>query len=207
MEFRHEELAAKLIDIPYDKTTFRWIIKQNFTCPIWKASQFCVLSNYGFLGKPNTLKIGVENSKGLLIENLYETKKILDNLSYQGTTLHSSCEDYRKFIKDYSIRDSQIEKTFAYCDKPYTGTTNNYGEKSKNSKWTANDDIDFYDTITSWGGKAAISEYKTDHTVEIAKAYNLNLIEIKERHNLNAAKADRKIEILLTNYSLANTLF
>jgi DNA adenine methylase len=197
VRFNKENLKNELQSFPYHKDCWNWIKTQNFDEPVLKATKFIVLSNYGFLGKPDTIKYGLDNHKQHLIENLDKTF----DLFCKNTHLQFNNCDFRNFIKQIFFRDeNSFKKSFCYSDPPYLGTGDNYNMQSN---WTEKDVIDCMDITFNSGFKGAMSEFNHPFILQQAKERNLNVITIGERQNLK----NRRTEILILNYQVAKSLF
>lgn len=162
------------------------------TDPIKKAIRFLLLSNFTFLGKGDTLRFGLENVKKNIIDNIEPTF-----LWLQDATLMN--DDFRKVINKINFSEKLLKKTeaFIYLDPIYLDTTHYY----KVPKWTINDTEDCFKIMSSSGIPSAMSEFDNDIILSLASKYNMNIIYLGERRNIN----NRKTEILITNYSLDQT--
>jgi hypothetical protein len=78
------------------------------------------------------------------------------------------------------------------------GTGDNY-----ENSFTLQDTKDLFEILVNSGIRFALSEFKNDIIIDIAKSYNLNIIEICERRTLKS----RNTEILITNYKSENNIF
>lgn len=187
-------LLEKLEITPYSDAVFNdWKTKQE-TDNVWRAVRFVYLSNYGFLGKPNNLKIDSRTHKKQALINFEKTVAFLKDCSLIFTN-----SDFRRAIKQVSLSENNTkEKTLFYCDPPYLGTDDNYSHS-----FTETDSIDLFDTLQNTGCKWAMSEFDNEFILNQAKERRLNVIYIGERTNLK----NKRTEILVTNYQKAPTLF
>ena len=161
---------------------------------IEKAVYFIFLSNFGYMGAPETLlyQSGL-NPKQITIENIEKTYL---TLAKNGNVFMN--EDFRNVIKKISFRkERDKDNAFVYSDPPYFQT------KKYISEWTEKDVNDCFDITFNSGIKAAMSEFDHPFILEQAEKRNLNVIIIGERKNLK----NRRTEILVTNYQKAPTLF
>jgi DNA adenine methylase len=156
--------------------------------PMQKAIRFLLLSNFTFLGKGDTLRFGLENVKKNIIKNIEPTF-----LWLQDATLMNS--DFREVIKKINFSDTLLRKdeAFIYMDPVYLDTTHFY----KVPKWTVKDTEDCFKIMATSGIQSALSEFDNDQVLKLAADYNMNVIFLKERRNIN----NRRIEILVTNYA------
>jgi len=161
---------------------------------IEKAVYFLILSNFGYMGKPNSLHFrNGENSKQILLENIEKTYL---NLVKNGNMFLN--EDFRNVIDKISFTEEKVKgRTFVYSDPPYFET-----EKYQ-KKWTAKDVNDCFDVTFNSGMKAAMSEFAHPLILETAKQRNLEIITIGERQSMKK----RDTEILIINYPIVNGLF
>jgi DNA adenine methylase len=166
----------------------------NFNNEIERAVAFLFLSNFGFLGKPVTLRFGTGNSKKELLRNLE-----IDYIDLvQSDNSFLNC-DFREVLKKISFRDKkEIANAFCYCDPPYLGTENNYS-----NSFFEKDSLDLLDILETKKIKMAMSEFDNDFIIAEAKKRKLNIINIGTRKNLK----NRRNEILITNYHENSILF
>lgn len=180
---RNEELYKELYNTPYSSSIFKYFRKNKFDDPIYKAVRFLYLSNFSFMGKMGVLKIGnCDNSKKIALENLEPTKRLLQN-----TVICNY--DFRVLLDKVSF--NKKNKVFIYADPPYLSTANNYS-----NSWKKKDAVDLFETLINSKIRFAISEFKNPEIVELAKKYELKIIEIGERRTIQ----NRNVEILIVNY-------
>jgi DNA adenine methylase len=180
---------------PYSSELFRYWTKNEEKEPLKKALRFVYLSNYGYFGMKSFPKISAyNNAKEIAIQNLKKTINFLKDCDIQFTDY-----DFRKAIKSVAFREqSEIDKTFFYCDPPYLGTTNNYSHS-----FTEQDCIDLFDTLQNTGCKFAISEFDNPFVMKQAKERGLHIYTIGDRRTLT----NRQTEILITNYENQKMIF
>jgi DNA adenine methylase len=185
--------AEALVDyiemIPYSTTMWERIkLTKEFESDLQKVAYFLVLSAYGYLGKPDTLRLGTVNNKKTLLQQIKGIYKTLAGNSYQWAN-----KDFRKLFASVSFKTEKGSgNTFCYNDPPYLNTTNNYNTPT----WTEQDLRDLVRLNVENGWKFAISEFRHEVIESLVAEYNLNLHEISERQNLKS----RQVEILVTNY-------
>jgi len=182
------ELTKWIKNIPYHKDTWNWLKKMKPENDMMKAVRVVILSNYGYMGKPDTLKFDFSNSKLELLKNIESTYEFLIN---SNAKFNNVC--FRKFFKQFSFRhkDSDIENSFVYNDPPYLGTADNYSHS-----FTENDSFDLFETLQDTGIKWAMSEFNHPFILQQAKERNLNVKILGERQSMK----NRNTEILVTNY-------
>ncbi len=162
---------------------------------ILRAALFLMYSNYGYMGKPDTLHFPVvSNNKKCLLEKFDTTLSKLQDVLFM-------CEDFRNVLKKCLWRsEGEVEGTFIYADPPYTGTI---GAGYKN-KFTDKDTVDLFEMLVNSEMKFAISEFDNEFILDLATQHRLNVITIGERQNMK----NRRTEILVTNYeNIQYTLF
>ena len=104
-------------------------------------------------------------------------------------------DDFRNVIKKINFSDTLLKKSeaFIYLDPIYLNTTHFY----KVPKWTIKDTEDCFKIMATSGIPSALSEFDNDEVLKLAADYNMNVIYLKERRNIN----NRRTEILVTNYT------
>ncbi len=174
-----DELLDMLEMMPISETLMKYWSKNKESDPIKKALRFLFLSNFGLMGKPETLRFEPSNQKKVIIE------KALRDIS----NCQFMCADFRAALA--KLGSWAKKDTLIYCDPPYLETTNNY-----QSGFSEQDARDLFNMLNNSGIKFAISEFDHPLILELASQYNLNVIEIGERCNLG----NRRTEILIINY-------
>ena len=181
-----EELIKQFSLMPISETLLKhWAINKE-TDPIKKAIRFLMLSNFGYMGKPETLCYGQSygNQKKSTLSSIEGTVLFLKNCQFM-------CQDFRKVFPKIQFRKNKKD-AFIYADPPYLNTTNNY----KNS-FSEADVIDLFRILVNSEIRFAYSEFDNPFILERAKKYNLNIIEIGTRQAMKA----KKKEVLITNYN------
>jgi len=188
---KKDELEKAFLTMPKHQDLLKYWIDNEETNDIRKALRFLFLSNYTFLGSGAGLRLSSRNDVGQLYKGLKETNEMLFEVQFTNM-------DFRKFIPSISIEDKDRPRTFIYCDPPYLETSNNYV-----SGFTEEDSGDLFKILIESKCKFAMSEFNHPFILEQAKEYNLNVDIVGERMNLK----NRRVEILVTNYQNAPTLF
>lgn len=192
---RKNELREYLELVPYSQHFWDRCKAFDYSDELERAVFFIVLSNWGYLGKPNNMCFTDANTKHITIKTIIECYEELVKSSNQFTSF-----DFRKFFKSVNIKENyDIHNCFIYADPPYLNTGNNYNTP----KWTETDSNDLQDAMQATGYKFAMSEFDHPFILEQAAKRNLNVITIGKRKNLK----NRRTEILVTNYEKQNTLF
>lgn len=189
-----DELAEAVKKMPISQTLVKHWRKNTETDPIKKAIRFLLLSNFTYLGKGDTLRIGVNNTKNALLEKIDPTFKALGNSCITNL-------DFRKVLKTISFSPTVLKKedAFMYLDPVYLGTEHYY----KVPKWTDEDTFDCFEMMDNSGIKCAMSEFDHPFVMSEAEKRNFVITPIKNRRNI---KNTRK-EILITNYRPQGLLF
>jgi DNA adenine methylase len=186
---RKEELISALEIMPIHEQLFKhWKTNQE-TDPVRKAMRFLMLSNFGYMGKSETIRLDFTNPKLVLLDGISSVSEKIKHCFF------SNC-DFRGVFKKLSLQKK--DSPFAYCDPPYLGTTNNYLQG-----FTEQDSLDLFDTLETFGHKWAMSEFDHPFILDQAKKRGLNIVEIGERVNMK----NRRTEILVMNYKPENKLF
>ena len=192
VSLRKNELEELFLQMPVSEDLWNyWKVTQEED-PVRKALRFLFLSNYGYLGKPNTLVFLNGNTSKILYENINKTHEFIFGCEFMNV-------DFRDIFKKLSFKsDAEKLNTFVYCDPPYLDTDNNY-----ECGFTYQDSEDLFEVLVESGCKFAMSEFDHPKIIEQARDRNLNVIVIGERQNLK----NRRTEILVTNYINHPTLF
>jgi DNA adenine methylase len=189
---RKDELIEAFKQMPIHQDLMDYWNKNKETDEIRKALRFLLLSNYGYMGKPETIGMQITLPSQQILKNIDKTFKLLFNVKFSN-------KDFRDFFKSISFRrQSEIDKVLIYCDPPYLGTNDNYS-----NSFTEQDIIDLFDCLQATGCKFAMSEFDNEFILNQAKERGLNVIIIGERKNLK----NRRTEILITNYEKQKGLF
>jgi DNA adenine methylase len=194
-----EELYNEIKIMPVSMSLFKyWIINKEVD-PIKKALRFLFLSNFSYMGAGSSFLISLNNNKTQLLNNMKNYKSLL-------VDCHITNLDFRQFFKVIAwttIHKINRFSVFCYCDPPYTDTRDNYS-----NLFTKQDTIDLFNILKDLENKYknfyyAISEFKNEFVMDLAKERNLNINIIGERRSMN----NRNTEILITNYKYDNNLF
>jgi len=187
-----KELEDTFLKMPISEDLWNYWKKTQETDPILKALRFLFLSNYGFMGKPETLRFSTDNTSAVLLENLEKTHKFMFGAQFMNV-------DFSEVIKKIAVRHkADKNNTFIYCDPPYLDTDNNY-----QTGFTPKDSEDLFQMLIGSGRKFAMSEFDHPKIMELAELHKLNIEIIGERENLK----NRRVEILVTNYKTQGKLF
>jgi DNA adenine methylase len=180
-----EELEKAFHIMPIHADLLEYWKKNKEVEPVRKALRFLLMSNFGYMGKPDSILFSMTNAKELLLKNIKNTVDLLAGVQFNNS-------DFRKFLKSWQLRhESDKDFVFIYNDPPYQKTSDNYS-----NSFVKQDLIDLIEVNISTGCKFAISEFDNPIVLKLAKHYKLNEIIICERQTLK----NRRTEILITNY-------
>ena len=189
---RNQELIDLFLQMPVSSELWSYWKKNQETDPLKKALRFLFLSNYGYMGKPDSLRLSLSNTSYILLENL----KLINQKMFNCFLTNY---DFRELLNKISWgNDLNKEQAFIYCDPPYLGTTNNYEFGFKEQ-----DTIDLFNIMLESNMNFAISEFDNPIIIELAKKHKLNIEIIGEKVNMK----NRRTEILITNYNTNLKLF
>ncbi|CAN0445985.1 unnamed protein product [Scytosiphon promiscuus] len=177
-----DEFEKSWFEMPIHIDLWKHWKKNKETDPVKKAVRFVMLSNWGFMGKPQTMRLGECNTKKIVLDNIEMTQKLLWDVAFSNA-------DFRELLKKVNVRNKK--RAFIYCDPPYLATNNNYSEGFKES-----DSNDLFDYLVQSEIRFAMSEFDHPFILEQAEKRGLNLIKIGERRNIS----NRRMEVLVTNY-------
>jgi len=187
---RRQELLELVKIMPVHQDLWDHWKKEQETDALRKALRFLFLSNFGYMGMPNTMHFAVSNDKAILLDNLAILQNKLLNCKFLNC-------DFRDVIKKIVFRDDK-KYSFIYADPPYLNTKNNYSHG-----FSEKDSEDLFNVLENSGIKWAMSELDNPFIIEQAKKRKLNIYFIIERKSLK----NRCTEILITNYKKINNLF
>jgi len=186
---RKEELIEIIETMPVHETLFQhWKTFQEYD-QVWRATRFLMLSNFGYLGKPDILAFYYDgtNPKINLLQNINNSFKQMQTVSFMCCDFHEVLSK----IPDHKHRPLSKKNSFIYADPPYIGTGDNYQES-----FTENDTRDLFSILTSSGIRFALSEFRHPLVIALAEEHGLHITSLGERRNLK----NRREEILITNY-------
>lgn len=181
---RRKELEDLLVAMPVHEDLWAFWKRNQESDPIRKAARFLFISNWGYLGKPETLRYLSGNTKDLILERVKMTEELLYGVEFMNC-------DFREMFGRISFSGKSKESAFIYADPPYLGTNNNYQEG-----FAVQDSTDLFETLEDTGIRWAMSEFDHPDIVAQARERSLNVIEIGERQNIK----NRRTELLITNF-------
>lgn len=182
VRFQAEELAQVFQELPIHQRLWDHWRKNKEEDEVWRAARFLFLSNFGYMGKAQTLRFPSKKTKELILQRMILTAMKLENVDFM-------CCDFRQIFRKISISNAQ--RTFCYCDPPYLDTANNYA-----SGFTEQDSTDLFDCLQSSGVPWMMSEFDHPFILQQARDRDLNVHILGERRALNS----RKTEILVSNF-------
>lgn len=179
---RHRELEEAWASMPLHEDLWRQWKREAPTDPVWRAVRFLFQSNFGFLGKPQTLKWNNKDAKRSLHQRISATRELLFDVEFTNV-------DFRQFLRRIPLSKAERTQAFVYADPPYLDTANNYGEAGA---WHLQDTADLFADLLASGLRFAISEFDHPEVLALATRHNLRRVHIGERHNLR----NRRTELL-----------
>lgn len=186
-----KNLEAALQAMPIAEDLWKYWRLNKESEPVRKALRFLFLSNFGFLGKAETLRFNAGNTKEILWRSIAEAHKFMFSVEFMNT-------DFRNVLNRIPVRpEMKPNLAFIYADPPYLDTDNNY-----ESGFTKKDSEDLFNVLVGSGIRFAMSEFDHPFILEQARLHGLIVDYIKNRVNLK----NRRTEILVKNYEI-NTLF
>lgn len=180
---RHGDLEEAWASMPLHEDLWRRWKKEAPTDPVWRAVRFLFQSNFGFLGKPQTLRWNNKEAKRLLQQRIGATRELLYDVEFTNV-------DFRQFLRRIPLSKAERANAFVYADPPYLDTSNNYGEAAA---WAYQDTADLFAELVDSGLRCAMSEFDHPQVLELARRHGMHTIRIGERHNLR----NRRMEVLL----------
>jgi DNA adenine methylase len=184
-----EELVRILELTPITETQFKqWGKGMREESLVLNAIRFLIISNFGLYGKANTMRIGMVNPKKMILEQIDDTFRYLNDVYFFNT-------DFRDFFRKCDYKGN-VEKFFCYCDPPYLETDNNYS-----AGFTEDDSRDLFNVMQESGVKWAMSEFDHPFIIQQATDRGLNIHLVGERQNI----MNRRTEVLITNYDIPQT--
>lgn len=187
-----EELIKQIELMPISEGLLKYWRQHLETDPMKKALRFLLLSNFTYLGKGDTLRLGLDNTKKVLLRRIEPTFKMLQNAKITN-------QDFRDVIPKISFSDKLIKKNEAlvYMDPVYLDTQHYY----KVPTWKESDTEDCFRIMQDPELMCAMSEFDYPTVLAMAKDYKMNIYPLKERKNIKG----RAQEIIMTNYPVVST--
>lgn len=182
---RQEELLEAVTMMPVHESLFQHWKTNEEKDPLWQAVRFLLVSNFGYLGKPDMLHFRKTNSKKILLQHIQHIFCTLLDTQFL-------CEDFREVLAKISWKEERdYQRAFIYADPPYLNRTTNYQDS-----FTEADSQDLFNVLVNSGLRFALSEFAHPFILEQAEARGLYMTDIGERQTLK----NRRTEILITNY-------
>jgi DNA adenine methylase len=182
-----DELIEALTYTPISSSLLKHWRKEIPADPVLKAVRFLLLSNFTYLGKGDSIRFGVGDSKEKVIARIKQTHLNLGDAKIMN-------EDFRNVIRKISFYPTVLKKeeAFVYLDPVYLGTEHYY----RVPKWTEEDTYDCFEIMSNEGIKAAMSEFDHPFILKEAKRRGFTVIPICNRRNIK----NYKNEVLVINY-------
>jgi len=168
-----DELIEAIEIMPVSESLLHYWNNNKETEPIRKAVRFLMLSNFGYMGKPNSLHFSQNGGckKTSILSKIESTFRFMKTARFMSV-------DFRKVLTKINFREDENEH-FIYADPPYIGTDNNYSQS-----FTETDTKDLFELLVNSGIKFSISEFDNDFVLGLANDYRLNIITIGERERI-----------------------
>jgi len=193
------ELEQAFYAMPIHTDLLKYWKTNKETEPINKALRFLLLSNFTYLGKQDTIRLSIMDCNRGEKERFNKLINETNEKLYKATFGNF---DFRIFLSNigwHERRPNFRKRTFIYADPPYLNTTSTYSDNG----WNEKDLTELFEKLIECDCNFALSEFENDIILEMVKKYNLNIITVGEKRNLK----NMRIEILITNYENAPTLF
>lgn len=189
-----DEFRREISRVPISESMIKHWKKNLESNPIRKALRFVFLSNFTYMGKGDTLRLGLDNAKQSILGNLETTFEMMQDVKIMN-------RDFREVLPYISFTKglNDKENCFVYLDPVYLDTEHYY----RVPNWKKEDSIDCLELMLNSGIKSAMSEFDHPFIVNEAKARGLRVTPIKSRANIK----NRRVEILITNYGHERRLF
>lgn len=127
------ELVAAFELMPISESLMKHWRSHLETDPVKKAVRFLMLSNFGYMVKPNTLVLGKSNAKQNILNRVDQTFERIKFCQF-------TCSDFRTVLGKIPFKDGTYnDRIFIYADPPYLNTGNNYKQG-----FTEQDTIDLF---------------------------------------------------------------
>ena len=188
-----KELVDYLEYVPYSVKFFKDIETVQPLNDLERAVWFVVKSNWGFLGKPDTLDFGIDSKRKFTIKNLIDCYSKFQKFE----VLEVSNKNFEKFLCSIKRLEKNTDRAFIYADKPYSATTDNYS-----NTWQKSDDEQLLNALLKTNCKFAISEYDNGRFEQIAHGLHKTIIHVNQ-----GGLGSKSQECIFTNYKIHQTLF
>ncbi|MFA5296586.1 MAG: DNA adenine methylase [Lutibacter sp.] len=182
-----EEFKKQVAMLPISESLINYWRCNLETEPMKKALRFLLLSNFTYLGKGDTLRLGKDHSKRNLLNRIEPTFLKLQNAKITNV-------DFRDVLGKISFDKNVTPKNecFVYLDPVYLDTEHYY----KVPDWKPSDTEDCFKIMANCGIKTAMSEFDHEQVLDFASDYKMNVINLKTRQNIK----NKRQELLITNY-------
>tara|TARA_R110000824_G_scaffold395070_6_gene595410 strand:+ start:11106 stop:11879 length:774 start_codon:yes stop_codon:yes gene_type:complete len=183
-----EELEKAFYLMPIHSDLLEYWKKHKETDPIKKALRFLLMSNFGYMGKPDSIHFIDRPNKKRFFNVINECFNFLNKKDIKFNN-----KNFDVFLNSIiPIKDKSKRKNiFIYSDPPYLQTDDNY-----ENSFTKADSLELFEALEKTGCKWAMSEFNNPFILEQAKQRGLNVHFLGSRQNLK----NRRTEILVTNY-------
>lgn len=183
-----EELEKAFYLMPIHSDLLEYWKTNKETDPIKKALRFLLMSNFGYMGKPDSIHFIDRPNKKRFFNVINECFNFLNKKDIKFNN-----KNFDVFLNSIiPIKDKSKRKNiFIYSDPPYLQTGDNYS-----NSFTQADSLELFEALQKTGCRWAMSEFNNPFILEQAKQRGLNIHFLGSRQNLK----NRRTEILVTNY-------
>jgi DNA adenine methylase len=123
---RRADLLNALAMMPLHEGLFQYWKHTQEPDPIWKAVRFLMLSNFGYMGKGQSMNCRAAHDRENLMKDVNGLQAALDKITFLNC-------DFRDALSKigFHLPEREKPKAFIYSDPPYLGTGNNYQKASR----------------------------------------------------------------------------
>ena len=192
LKYRSSEMLDAFEELPIHQTLWQEFKIKRSSDEVSRAIEFLMLSNFGYLGMPETLRYSTGHDFGQTLKGMREVLKY-----FNRTSCKFLCHDFKSAIDVVyrSVRDPST--LFFYADPPYVGTHGNY------NSFTINDLDDLIRLLLETKCDFLISEFASAEVIDLIKSHGLKYEEIIERATLKSVST----ELVAYNYEIEGRLF
>lgn len=182
-----DQFIKEIKRLPVSESLLKYWKHNTEQDPIIKAIRFVLMSNFTYMGKGDTIRFGIDNTKKELLNNVETTFSMLENTQIMN-------RDFREVLPAISFSETVTSKSksFVYMDPVYLDTEHYY----RVPKWRLSDSCDCLDIMVNSGIRCAMSEFDHPDIIREAKKRGLFIEHLKTRRNIK----NYRVEILITNY-------
>lgn len=182
-----DSLVEAVFYMPKHRTLFiDWLSTPEIN-PVLRAAKTLMHKNFSLYGTCSTMRIGVENTKDILIKNIQNLYGLVSNFSFFSL-------DFESALKAINFKKNEKGNIFIYADPPYIGRRG----YPNCPPWVESDLIRLIEALIKYNEPFCISEFDSENLKLIADEYNLFYYRLGERANIKS----RAVEVVLTSYEV-----